>query len=263
LTEANPRFFSRPFEGIIIPEHEDEESAMRLSVNVDHFATLRQARRSDEPEPVLAALLAEQAGAEGITAHIRSDRRHINERDLRLLRAAIKTKLTVEMAATEELKAVVLDLKPDTVCLVPEKPEELTTTGGLDVRANRKALGPYIKALAQAGIRVCIFVDPAPAQIQAVSALGVPQIELHSGIYGAAKSGPDKERALDGLRKAAALGARVGLEVTAGHDLGYHNVGPIAAIPQISELSIGFSIVARASIVGISQAVWEMAALLK
>jgi pyridoxine 5-phosphate synthase len=236
---------------------------MRLSVNVDHFATLRQARRAAEPEPVLAALLAEQSGAEGITAHIRSDRRHINERDLRLLRAAIKTKLTVEMAATEELKAVVLEIKPDTICLVPEKPEELTTTGGLDVAAQRRVLAPYIKALAAAGIRVCIFVDPLTAPIEAVAALGVPQIELHSGIYAAAKPGPEKERALAALRKAAALGAKLGLEVTAGHDLGYHNVAPIVAIPQISELSIGFAIVARAAIVGVRRAVREMAALLK
>ena len=236
---------------------------MRLSVNVDHFATLRQARRSTEPEPVLAALLAEQAGAEGVTAHIRSDRRHINERDLRLLRAAIKTKLTVEMAATEELKAIVLDIKPDAVCLVPEKPEELTTTGGLDFLAHRKTLAPFIESLSAAGIRVCIFVDPLAAQIEAIAAQEVPQIELHSGLYATAASGAERERDLDALRQAARLGAERGLEVTAGHDLGYHNVAPIAAIPQITELSIGFSIVARAAIVGIGPAVREMAALLK
>lgn len=236
---------------------------MRLSVNVDHFATLRQARRSSEPEPVLAALLAEQAGAEGVTAHIRSDRRHINERDLRLLRAAIKTKLTLEMAATDELKAVALDIKPDVVCLVPERPEELTTTGGLDVLAHRPALAHYIDTLATAGIRVCIFVDPLPAQIVAIASLGVPQIELHSGIYATAAAGAARAGALDALREAARLGAELGLEVTAGHDLGYHNVAPIAAIPQISELSIGFSIIARAAIVGIGPAVREMAALLK
>ncbi len=236
---------------------------MRLSLNVDHFATLRQARRSTEPEPVLAALLAEQSGAEGITAHIRSDRRHINERDLRLLRQAIKTKLTVEMAATQELKAVVLDIKPDVVCLVPEKPEELTTTGGLDVLAHRKTLAPFVESLAAAGIRVCIFVDPLPGQIEAVAALGIPQIELHSGIYAEAKPGTERILALDALRKAALLGAEWGLEVTAGHDLGYHNVAPIVAIPQITELSIGFSIVARAAIVGIGRAVREMAGLLR
>ncbi len=236
---------------------------MRLSVNVDHFASLRQARRAAEPEPVLAALLAEQAGADGITAHIRGDRRHINERDLRLLRAAIKTKLTVEMAATEEMKAVALDIKPDAVCLVPEKPEELTTTGGLDVLAHRKMLGPHVKALAKAGIRMCIFVDPDPRQIEAIAKLGVPQIELHTGLYAKARPGAEREAALAAIRRAAAAGNRLGLEVTAGHDIDYHNVGPIAALPQITELSIGFSIVARAAIVGISQAVWEMASLLK
>jgi pyridoxine 5-phosphate synthase len=167
------------------------------------------------------------------------------------------------MAATEELKAVILDIRPDAVCLVPEKPEELTTTGGLDVLAQRKPLAPYIEALAAAGIRVCIFVDPLPAQIEAIAALGVPQIELHSGIYATAKPGADRNRALDALRKAALLGVERGLEVTAGHDIGYHNVGPIAAIPQITELSIGFSIVARAAIVGIGPAVREMAELLK
>jgi len=236
---------------------------MRLSVNVDHFASLRQARRAAEPDPVLAALLAEQAGADGVTAHIRGDRRHINERDLRLLRAAIKTKLTVEMAATEEMKAVALEIMPDVVCLVPEKPEELTTTGGLDVLAHRRELGPHVKALAKAGIRMSIFVDPEPRQIEAIAKLGVPQIELHSGIYAAARESAQREAALAALRRAAAAGNRLGLEVTAGHDIGYHNVGPIAALSQITELSIGFSIVARAAIVGISQAVWEMASLLR
>jgi pyridoxine 5-phosphate synthase len=236
---------------------------MRLSVNVDHFATLRQARQAAEPEPVLAALLAEQAGAEGITAHIRADRRHITERDLRLIRATIKTKLTVEMAATADLKAVALKIKPEVVCLVPERPEELTTTGGLDVLAHRKELGPHVRSLMKAGIRVCIFVDPEPRQIEAVAELGIPQIELHTGIFAAAKKGTAREAALADVRKAAAFGDKLGLEVTAGHDLGYHNVEPIVAIPQITELSIGFAIVARAAIVGVSQAVWEMAALLK
>jgi pyridoxine 5-phosphate synthase len=236
---------------------------MRLSVNVDHFATLRQARRSNEPEPVLAALLAEQAGADGVTAHIRGDRRHINERDLKLLRALIKTKLTVEMAATDEMKGVALAIRPDVVCLVPERPEELTTTGGLDVAANRKALGPHAAALAKAGIRVCVFVDPEPRQITAVAGLGIPQIELHTGLYAKAGKAAAREKALADVRKAAAWGAKHGLEVTAGHDIDYRNAGPVVAIPQISELSIGFAIVARAAIVGIGQAVREMSDLLK
>jgi pyridoxine 5-phosphate synthase len=235
---------------------------MRLSVNIDHFATLRQARRSNEPEPALAALLAEQAGAAGITAHLRGDRRHINERDLRIIREVIKTKLTVEMAATAELKRIAMKIRPEVVCLVPEKPEELTTTGGLDVRSSQNALAPHIKELAKGGIRVCIFVDPDLGQIEAVRDLGAPQIELHTGIYAAAKPGAGRDRALDDVRKAAEFGHGLGLEVTAGHDIGYHNARPIVAIPQITELSIGFSIVARAAIVGISQAVREMAALL-
>jgi pyridoxine 5-phosphate synthase len=236
---------------------------MRLSVNVDHFATLRQARRSNEPEPVLAALLAEQAGADGVTAHIRGDRRHINERDLKLIRAVIKTKLTVEMAATEEMKGVALAVRPDVVCLVPERPEELTTTGGLDVWANRKSLAPHVAALAKAGIRVCVFVDPELRQITAVAGLGIPQIELHTGLFAKAGKREARDKALGDVRRAAAWGVKHGLEVTAGHDIDYRNAAPITAIPQITELSIGYAIVARAVIVGISQAVREMVALIK
>jgi pyridoxine 5-phosphate synthase len=236
---------------------------MRLSVNIDHFATLREARRAREPEPALAALLAEQAGAAGITTHLRSDRRHIKERDLRVLMEVLKTKLTLEMAATDDAKAVALEIKPRTVCLVPEKPEELTTTGGLDVVAGRRRLVPFVKALEKKGIRVSIFVDPTPNQIEACAALGVPQIEIHTGIYADLKPGPDRDRALVDVARAAAQGRKLGLEVTAGHGLDYHNVGPIVAIPELTELSIGFSIVARAAVVGISRAVRDMVALLK
>ena len=235
---------------------------MRLSVNVDHFATLREARRATEPEPVLAALLAEQAGASGVTAHLRSDRRHINERDLRLIRDVIKTKLTLEMAATAEMVQAALKIKPDVVCLVPERPEELTTTGGLDVKTHRKGLAPVIKELAKAGIRLCIFVDPVPEQIRVCQELGISQIEIHTGIYADLKPGAARDRALAEVVKAAAAGDRLGLEVTAGHGLDYHNVRPILAVPEITELSIGFSIVARAAIVGISRAVREMVKLL-
>jgi pyridoxine 5-phosphate synthase len=236
---------------------------MRLSVNIDHFATLREARRAREPEPALAALLAEQAGAAGITTHLRSDRRHIKERDLRVLMEVIKTKLTLEMAATADAKKVALDIKPQTVCLVPEKPEELTTTGGLDVIAGRRRLVPFVQALAGKGIRVSIFVDPAPRQIEACAALGVPQIEIHTGIYANLKPGPERDQALADVARAAAQGRKLGLEVTAGHGLDYHNVGPIVAIPELTELSIGFSIVARAALVGVSRAVRDMAALLR
>jgi len=235
----------------------------RLSVNVDHFASLRQARKATEPEPVLAALLAEQAGADGITAHLREDRRHINERDLLLIREVIKTKLTLEMAATEEMTEVALKLKPDTVCLVPERPEELTTTGGLDAAAHKKQLGPIVKKLAGAGIRPAIFIDPVPAQIDASLALGAVQIELHTGLYAKAKPGKARDKALTDVAKAAWKAGKLGLVVTAGHDLDYRNVGRVIAIPEITELSIGFSIVARAAIVGVTQAVREMVALLK
>jgi pyridoxine 5-phosphate synthase len=235
----------------------------KLSVNVDHFASLRQARRAAEPEPVLAALLAEQAGADGVTAHLRGDRRHITERDLFLIREAIKTKLTLEMAATPEMVAVALKLKPDTVCLVPERPEELTTTGGLDTVAHRKQLAPFVKKLAGAGIRPSLFIDPVPAQIETSRALGAVQIELHTGIYAKAAKGKAREKALAAVTRGAAEAAKLGLVATAGHDLDYRNVGPIAAVPEIVELSIGFSIVARAAIVGVTRAVRDMVALLR
>jgi len=236
---------------------------MRLSVNIDHFATLREARGASEPEPALFALLAEQAGAMGITAHLRSDRRHIKERDLEIIRKVIKTKLTLEMAATEEMKNIALKIKPDAVCLVPERPEELTTSGGLNVMANRKPLAPYIKSLAKGGIRVSIFVDTELKQIQACHDLGAPQIEIHTGIYADLKPGKARDKALADVRKAAEFGDKLGIEVTAGHGLDYRNVGPIVAIPQITELSIGFFIVARTAVVGFSQAVREMVELLR
>lgn len=235
---------------------------MRLAVNVDHFATLRQARLSDEPDPVLVALLAEQAGAEGIVVHLRGDRRHIQERDLRLLRQVVKTKLNLEMAATEEMKRIALRVKPDVVSLVPERREELTTEGGLNVIAGRKHLGPFIGDLLRARIRVSIFVDPDAEQIRTCAELGVNLIELNTGKYAELKPGPRREKALEQVKKAAALGRQLGLEVHAGHGLDYRNVQAIVAIPEIEELSIGFSIVARAAVVGITQAVREMKALL-
>lgn len=235
---------------------------MRLAVNIDHFATLREARRAAEPEPALAALLAEQAGASGIVCHIRGDRRHIKERDLRVLRQVIKTKLNVEMAATEEMRAVALDIRPDVVSLVPERPEELTTEGGLKVAANRKALGPHVEALRRAGIRTSIFIDMSSDEIRAAREIGVDLIEINTGKYADLKDGPAREAALEAVRQAAALGRGLGLEVHGGHGLDYHNVGPIVAIPEIAELSIGFSIVARAAVVGIERAVLDMLALL-
>jgi pyridoxine 5-phosphate synthase len=235
---------------------------MRLAVNIDHFATLREARRAAEPEPVLVALLAEQAGAHGVVCHIRHDRRHIKERDLRLLRDAVKTKLNVEMAATDEMKKVALEVRPDVVSLVPERPEELTTEGGLKVRSNEKALAAHIRDLAKAGIRTSIFIDTSLDEIKAAREIGADLIEINTGKYAELGEGPDRGKALDAVRTAAEFGHRIGLEVHGGHGLDYRNVRPVAAIPEIAELSIGFAIVARAAVVGIERAVLDMLALL-
>jgi pyridoxine 5-phosphate synthase len=236
---------------------------MRLAVNIDHFATLREARKHTEPEPVLAALLAEQAGAEGIVCHLRSDRRHIKERDLLLLREAVKTKLNLEMTATAEMQKIALKVKPDVVSLVPERPEELTTEGGLNVAADRVHLGPFVRRLQKAGIRVSIFIDPDIGQIRTAGELGVDLIEINTGKYADLKPGIARDEALAQVMEAAEFGLGLGLEVHAGHGLDYHNVLPLVAIPQISELSIGFSIVARAAIGGLEKAVREMKALIE
>lgn len=236
---------------------------MRLAINVDHFATLREARRSNEPEPVLAALLSEQAGAEGIVCHIRGDRRHIKERDLRLFKEAIKTKLNIEMAATEEMKKIAIDLKPEVVSLVPEREEELTTEGGLDVISNEKHLGPHIQELQKAGIRVSIFVDPNLKQIEACHRVGVNLIEINTTKYSDLRPGTERDKALDEIKEVAKYSHTLGMEIHAGHGLDYKNVQPITEIPEISELSIGFSIVARSAIVGIDMAVREMVSLIE
>lgn len=236
---------------------------VRLAVNIDHFATLRQARRGKEPEPVLVALLAEQAGASGVVTHLRGDRRHIQERDLCLLREVIKTKLNLEMAATEEMKKIAIKIKPDVVSLVPEKLEELTTEGGLDVRRFERELIPYIQGLKKKGIRVSIFVDPMEDQIKACSQCGVDLIEINTGRYAELSPSLERNKALEAVQAAASLAKELGLEVHAGHGLDYHNVQPIVAIPEIEELSIGFAIVARAAVVGIEKAVRDMLKLLK
>jgi pyridoxine 5-phosphate synthase len=235
---------------------------MRLAVNIDHVATVREARKAREPEPVAAALLAELAGAEGITVHLRGDRRHIKERDLELLRQLVVTKLNVEMAATAEMAAIAARVKPDQVTLVPERPNELTTEGGLDVVSHANAVHEAADALRAAGIRVSIFIDPDSRQVTVSQEVGADAIEINTGAYAEA-SPSDRAARLEQVRLAAHEARRAKLEVLAGHGLTYVNVRPIAAIPEIVELNIGHSIVSRAVLVGIDRAVREMMALLK
>jgi len=235
---------------------------MRLAVNIDHIATIREARRAREPEPVAAALIAELAGAQGITVHLRGDRRHIKERDVELLRQVVSTKLNIEMAATAEMTTIAAMVKPDQVTLVPEQPHELTTQGGLDVTANREAVASAVAALRASGIHVSIFIDPDEAQVRASRQAGADAIEVNTGGYSDACAA-DRPARLADVRRAAAAGVREGLEVLAGHGLTYVNIRPIAAIEEIVELNIGHSIVARAALVGMDLAVREMIALME
>lgn len=234
---------------------------MRLAVNIDHIATIREARRAREPEPVAAALLAELAGAEGITVHLRGDRRHIKDRDVELLRQLIATKLNIEMAATDEMAAIARRVRPDQVTLVPEQPHEVTTQGGLDVVANREVVSRMTRELQQAEIKVSIFIDPVLAQVAASAEIGADAIEINTGAYADAAAA-DRSARLAEIGTAARAAAAAGLEVLAGHGLNYFNVRPIAAIPEIVELNIGHSIVARSAIVGLDRAVREMVTLL-
>ena len=231
---------------------------VRLGVNIDHVATLRQTRGTRYPDPVEAARLAETAGADSITVHLREDRRHIQERDVRLLRQVLQTRMNLEMAATTEMLEFACDTRPQDCCLVPERRRELTTEGGLDASAQQEALAPYCARLAEAGIRVALFIDPDVVQIQAAAALRVPAVELHTGRYADAADDHQQAQELHRLRHAAQQAARRGIEVHAGHGLNYHNVMPVAAIAEIVELNIGHSIIARALMTGLSEAVREM-----
>ena len=235
---------------------------MRLGVNIDHVATVRQARLAPEPEPVAAAVLAELAGAHGITVHLRGDRRHIQERDLELLRQIVATKLNLEMAATPEMIDIAARVKPHQVTLVPEQPEELTTTGGLDVARHVAALRIVVQSIRRAGIRTSLFIDADSAQVQGAAEVGADAIEINTGPYADAAEDARTEHR-DQVAGAADTAAEAGLEVLAGHGLTYQNVGPIAAIAAIEELNIGHSIVARAVLVGMERAVREMLALLR
>lgn len=233
---------------------------MRLYVNIDHVATLRQARRADEPDPLAAARLCEAAGADGITAHLREDRRHVGDADLESLAANVTTVLNAELALAPDVVALVCRLRPFQATLVPERREEVTTEGGLDLIRHDSRLKATIDRLAQAGSRVSLFIDPDPATIDAARALGVPAIELHTGQYAHTwRQGP---RALEQLARAATHGRSIGLAVHAGHGLTYQNVQPVAAIPDIEELNIGHSIVSRAVLTGMSEAVREMRRLI-
>jgi pyridoxine 5-phosphate synthase len=235
---------------------------IHLGVNVDHVATLRQARRTRYPDPVAAALLAEQAGADSITIHLREDRRHIQERDLELMMQKLGTHVNLEMAVTDSMLALAVRVAPRDCCLVPERRQELTTEGGLDVHAEPERIRLAVGRLQASGIRVALFVDPEPAQIEASRAAGATVIELHTGTYADASTGADQAREIKRIREAAALGVRLGLTVHAGHGLNYHNVQSIAAIDPIEELNIGHAIVAQALFDGLPEAVAKMKALM-
>lgn len=235
----------------------------RLNVNVDHVATVRQARGGIEPDPVLAAYLAELAGAEGIVVHLREDRRHIQERDVWMLRETVKTKLNLEMAPTDAMVKIAADIRPDMATLVPEKRQELTTEGGLDAAGNLKEIRSVVKRLRKEGIFVSLFIDPEPAQIKAAAATGAGMVEIHTGAYADAPDEAGKEAELSRIRKAVKKAYDSGLRVSAGHGLNYFNVVQIAEIEGIEELNIGHSIISRAVTAGMDLAVRDMIDLIR
>ncbi len=234
----------------------------RLGVNVDHVATLRQSRRTTYPDPVQAAVLAELAGADQITIHLREDRRHVQERDLEVMRRTVQTRLNLEMAATPEMVRIACAVRPDCCTLVPERRQELTTEGGLDVVARWRAVEEAVAAIRAAGMAASLFVDPAPEQIEAARAVGADVVEIHTGRYCDAAGPAERSRELERVAAAARAAAGAGLVVAAGHGLHYRNVTPVAALPEVAELNIGHAIVAHAVLVGMERAVREMKALL-
>ena len=234
---------------------------LRLGVNIDHVATVRNARGGAAPDPVRAALLAIAAGADGITAHLREDRRHISDEDIARLSEALTVPLNLEMAATDEMLAIALRHKPHACCIVPEKREERTTEGGIDCITGFNRLKPIVGRLTEAGIRVSMFIEPDRKQLDAARELGAPVVELHTGAY--ANAGGDRRQTLlEKIRHAANLGADLGLEIHAGHGLTYDNVGPIAALPQIAELNIGHFLIGEAIFVGLAESVRRMRELM-
>lgn len=233
-----------------------------LGVNIDHVATLRQARGTRYPDPVEAAFLAERSGADSITVHLREDRRHIQDRDVELLTRTVTTRINFEMAVTDEMVGLASQWRPSDVCLVPERREELTTEGGLDVLSQKPRIRSVIEALSENGCRVSLFIDPDPKQIESAAECGAPVIELHTGGWAEAADEPSAQAQLRRLQQAACLASQAGLQVNAGHGLHYHNVGPIAAIAEIRELNIGHAIIARAVFAGLGEAVREMKCLM-
>ena len=234
-----------------------------LGVNIDHVATLRQARGTRYPEPIQAALTAEQAGADVITLHLREDRRHIQDRDVELLHGILHTRMNLEMAATSEMLEIACRIKPADCCLVPEKREELTTEGGLDAASNVAYLTDYCARLADSGVRVSLFIDADSAQLEAAAAIAAPVVEIHTGHYADATTSRDRSAEFARIQSAVNYGEELGLHVNAGHGLDYHNVREIAAIPGIRELNIGHSIIARAIFSGLDNAVREMKRLIQ
>ena len=239
----------------------------RLNVNIDHIATIRQARRTNEPNPVSAAVICELAGADGITTHLRSDRRHIQDYDLIALKQVVITHLNVEMAATDEMVEIAARIKPDVVTLVPERPQEITTEGGLDVVSNQKAIRQGVKKLNDAGVFVSLFIDPDAEQIKAAAKLGAYQIEICTASYAGLNEHPgdatvrrtvEIKKELARIGAAARLASKAGLKVSAGHGLTYRNVGAVARITEVEEFNIGHNIIARAALVGLDRAVREM-----
>ncbi|PMJ90059.1 pyridoxine 5'-phosphate synthase [Vibrio sp. 10N.261.55.A7] len=237
-------------------------STIYLGVNIDHIATLRNARGTKYPDPVHAAEIAERAGADGITIHLREDRRHIVDRDVRVLRETLQTRMNLEMAVTDEMVSIALETRPEFVCLVPEKREELTTEGGLDVVGQLEKIKAATAKMAEVGIKVSLFIDADREQIDAAKATGAPYIELHTGHYADAKTEEDQQDELKKIAAAASYADDLGIVVNAGHGLTYHNVAPIAALPEIYELNIGHSIMGRAMFDGLQKSVADMKAIM-
>lgn len=235
---------------------------IKLGVNIDHVATLRQARGTPYPSPVQAALMAESAGADSITLHLREDRRHIQDEDVRMLRRLLTTRMNLEMAVTDEMVAIALDVLPHDVCLVPERRQELTTEGGLDVIAHYDRVAEVCRRLGTAGIRVSLFIDAEAAQLEAARRAGAPVVEIHTGRYAEAGNEAQAHTELERIRQAVQFGRKLGLEVNAGHGLHYHNVQAVAGIPGVAELNIGHAIVAHALFVGWERAVADMKRLM-